>query len=532
MRLSIKKKIHMILIALVAFLIASIVSIYSYGIFASRVRGDSGYALPVQPNQTALDRATQSYTDKHPDQTGLILLRDNLDAFIARAISAREAGRSLDLQYYIWHDDLTGKLLDLEILRAADRGVRVRMILDDMTAHGRESALAALNAHPNIEIRLFNPTRARQNQLLRGIEMLLRLVNTNRRMHNKAWIADNRVAIVGGRNIGNEYFDAASNMNFFDLDMLLCGPAVTETSAIFDNFWNSAAVIPLSALHTTPDNALEELRIEIQNHLDDLNAQPYVQRLEQTPSTEMFYSGELPIYWSQQVHVYSDPAEKGLGQAHQQWLINRLYNLWEGTQEDFKIISPYFVPGKQGVEGFSRLVEHGVNVSILTNSLAATDVVASHSGYAPYRMPLLESGIHLYELKPFSTQKIQLFGSSGASLHTKAFLIDHRLGFVGSFNFDPRSANLNTEMGVIFTEPQIITQLNEEFEERTSSRYSYEISLHPDTNQLLWLDASGVQTKTNKGKNPPHLWSTEPQTTWYKRAIAKVLEWLPIEPFL
>lgn len=532
MKLSIKKKIRMIFIALAAFLIASIVSIYSYGIFASRVKGAPGYALPVQSNQTPLDRITQAYTDKHPGQTGLILLRDNLDAFLARAISAREAGRSLDLQYYIWHDDLTGRLLDLEILRAADRGVRVRMILDDMTAHGRESALSALNSHPNIEIRLFNPTCARQNQLLRGIEMLLRLVNTNRRMHNKAWIADNRVAIVGGRNIGDEYFDAASSMNFFDLDMLLSGPAVAEASNIFDNFWNSAAVIPLSALHTAPDNALEELHTQIQTHLNDLGALPYVQRLEQTPSLQTLYSGELPVYWSSEVHVYSDPAEKGLGQAQGQWLINRLYHLWEGTQEDFKIISPYFVPGQKGVKDFSRLVDRGVNVNILTNSLAATDVVASHSGYAPYRVPLLESGIHLYELKPFSTQKIQLFGSSGASLHTKAFLIDHRVGFVGSFNFDPRSANLNTEMGVIFSEPQVIAQLSQEFEERTSGRYSYQITLDPDTNQLLWLDSAYVQGKSGKGKKTSNLWTTEPQTTWYKRAIAKVLEWLPIESFL
>ena len=518
-----RRRLRMLLIGIVVFIVASFVSLYSYGVFAARVKGAESYALPIEAGATKLDRIIAPMTQERPDQTALMMLKENLDAFMARAVTAREAQRSLDLQYYLWHEDLTGYLLDLEILKAADRGVRVRIILDDMTAHGRESALAAMDLHPNIEIRLFNPTRARQNRLMRGVEMLLRLINTNRRMHNKAWIVDNRIAIVGGRNIGNEYFDAAPQTNFFDLDMMLAGPAVADASAIFDDFWNSDAVIPLDALFKIKPEALETFRQIAEEKHDELIAQPYVQHMRETPTVTALYAKGLPVYWSEWVRVISDPAGKGLNREEDKWLIHEMYPQWASATHEFKIMSAYFVPGVVGSHGLANMVAKGVDVAVLTNSLAATDVIASHSGYMPYREQLFNAGVRLYELKPFAEHKQKIFGSSGASLHTKAYIVDGHTGFIGSFNFDPRSTNLNTEMGVVFHDPRVIQELNEEFDELSGPRYSYQLKRSPVTNELIWEDHPDETGEVYRE------WDHEPETSWPKRAAVVVLSWLPIE---
>ena len=519
MRKKLRIKLRILLIGIVVFIIASWISVYSYGIFAKRVQGEPSYALPVQADQSSLDHAIEPQWQAHPGQTGMVLLQDNLDAFMIRAITAREAGRSLDLQYYIWHDDLTGHLLDMEVLRAADRGVRVRMLLDDMNAHGRDSMLAALDMHPNIEVRLFNPTRARDSGFFRGVEMMLRIFSVNRRMHNKAWIADGRVAVVGGRNIGDEYFDASDNTNFFDVDLLISGDAVAETSSIFDDFWNSKAAIPLSALVQPDNKTLDQLRERIDARLTSLGAKPYIEKLHQSTSIRDIYTGERPVHWSSEVHVYSDPADKAFGRGQFRWLVHDLLPVWKNATEHIELISPYFVPGQDGMELFEYMRSRHVEIDVLTNSLAATDVMLSHSGYAPYRSPLLQAGVNLYELKPFGTADKSLLGSSGASLHTKAFLVDGRIGFVGSFNFDPRSIRLNTELGIIFEEPTVVAELEEEFNRRTSSTYSYQVLL--DHGQMRWKDRSS--------DDQIHIWTHDPQTKWWQRATVKVMSWLPIE---
>lgn len=518
--MKIKKKLRLFVIFVFIFFLASLISVFSYGLFVKRVQGAPGYALPVELAQTHLDKALQSFWDEHPGQTGLLLLQNGLDAFMLRAISTRGAGRSLDLMYYIWHEDTTGQLLDREILLAADRGVRVRLILDDMTAHGQESFLAAIDQHPNIEVRLFNPTRARDNTFMRGVETLLRSFSINRRMHNKAWIADGRIAVVGGRNIGDEYFDAASDMNFFDVDLAISGAAVAEVSDIFDRFWNSRSVIPLNALVTAPEDALNHLRHQVAQSYDSHDALPFIERLKTSPSIHALFSGQRPVYWTPDVHVFSDPPEKGEGKGKDQWLIYTLLPVWESAQDDFKIISPYFVPQKSGVAKFSELRERLVSVDILTNSLAANDVLLVHGGYAPYRKPLLEMGVALYEVKPFSEKKHSLLGSSNASLHTKSFLIDDQIAFVGSFNFDPRSVRLNTEMGILFSETAVVKELKDEFTRRTGPAYSYKVVL--ENGDLRWEDrnANGELIK---------LWKNDPESGWWARVVTKVISWLPIE---
>ena len=504
-------------IAVVLMAVASATALYSYGRFAEAARGPASHALPTAADATALDRAVAPLLRAHPGRSGMALLADNLDAFTVRAASARAAGRSLDLQYYIWNHDFTGNLLCYEVLRAADRGVRVRLLLDDMTAHGKDSHLAALDAHPNIEVRLFNPSRSRAGVLGRASEMLLRPVAMNRRMHNKAWIADGRVAVVGGRNVGDEYFDAAAQTNFLDLDAVLVGPAVGQTSAIFDDFWNSASVIPLAAPSGAEEGALARLRAHGDAGYRSTRAADYVARLRSSPGLPALVGGNA-LHWLDEVGVYSDPAAKGQGEGKAQWLVHRLGRAMGLAKRELRVISPYFVPGEEGTRWLVGKRAQGVDVSVLTNSLAANDVMAVHGGYAPYRVPLLEGGVTLYELMPHGRQDSSLFGSSGASLHTKAFAVDAERGFIGSFNLDPRSVNLNTEMGILFRDRAATAALLRSYEAKIAPDKSYRVRLLDG--ELRWDDASVA---------PPRTWDREPEASAWRRWTARAVGWLPIE---
>ena len=512
------RKLRWLGIAILVLALASMLALYSYGRFADRSRGAPSQALPVAQAGTPLDRVVAPLAEAHPGQSGLFLLPDNLDAFAVRAAVTRAAGRSLDLQYYIWHHDLTGNLLSHELLLAADRGVRVRLLLDDMNAHGKDSALAALDRHPNVEVRLFNPSRSREGTVGRAVEMVLRLVSMNRRMHNKAWIADGRVAVVGGRNVGNEYFDAAADTNFLDLDVVLLGPAVQQTERIFDAFWNSESVIPLEALAQSDDKALQQLRLHGDSGLQSEKAQPYLKHLRQSRGVLALPNANRPMHWVSQAQVYSDPPQKGQGKGEQHWLPVTLGPIMAAAQRDLRLISPYFVPGEEGVRWLGGMRARGVEVGVLTNSLAANDVVAVHGGYAGYRKPLLEAGVELFELMPHGQSNSSLFGSSGASLHTKAFAVDGETGFIGSFNMDPRSVSLNTEMGVVFQDREVTAELLKSYVSKTAATNSYRVVL--EQGALRWQDGS---------VEPPKVWTHEPETSWWRRATARVIGWLPVE---
>lgn len=515
-----RRKLRWFGLILLTLAVASFVSVFSYGRFAARVHGAPSQAMALQPAQTVLDRSIAPLSQGRGNRSGITLISDNLDAFAVRALTAQAAGRSLDLQYYLWHDDFTGQLLDRELLHAADRGVRVRLLLDDMNGHGKDSFLAALDTHPNIEVRLFNPTRNRAGVLGRGVEMLLRGFSLNRRMHNKAWIADGRVAVVGGRNVGDEYFDAATDTNFLDLDVALLGPAVQQSEQIFDAFWNSQAVIPLGALVKPKADALADLRVEIEKAVASRRADPYLKRLAESPSVRSLVTGNAPLYWLEEAQVVSDPPEKLAGEGRQEWLMVKLFPAMASAQRELRIISPYYVPGERGVEWLAQMRARGVKVGVLTNSLAATDVMAVHSGYAPYRVPLLQAGVELYELMPQGQQDgSSLFGSSGASLHTKAFAVDGETGFIGSFNLDPRSINLNTEMGILFKDREATTQLLARYREKTAPKQSYRLALLDD-GTLRWHEDAHV---------PPRVWEHEPGVGLWRRGTVKVLEWLPLE---
>ncbi|QSX77982.1 phospholipase D family protein [Agrilutibacter solisilvae] len=481
--------------------------------------GAPSHALPVQAAQTLLDREVGALLAQHPGRSGAILVPDGLDAFAARAISARRAGRSLDLQYYIWHDDIAGRMLAREAWLAAERGVRVRMLLDDMNAEGLDPGLLTLDAHPNVEIRLYNPFRNRGG-VGRVLELVQRLVSVNHRMHNKAWIADNRMAVVGGRNIGVEYFAAGEETNFRDLDMVLMGPAVAQASGVFDAYWNSAAAVPIVALSEKAAADMAAMVATVAAEAESPAARMYLERVDASEQVRAYTQQRLRPHWSTGIQVVADPPLKWKDDDRRGWMVERLVKLLGTTRHKALLISPYFVPGDFGTQGLGKLAARGAHVGVITNSLAANDVPAVHSAYAGYRPALLAAGVRLYEIRAVGRPETAgVFGSSGASLHTKAFVVDDTRGFVGSFNLDPRSADLNTEMGVVFDDPAIGAALREEYRRLSGPALSYWVYERPGGG-IGWLDRAAA---------PPVLVRREPDTGKMQRAVARVVGWLPIE---
>jgi putative cardiolipin synthase len=447
----------------------------------------------------------------HPGATGMALISSDTAAFQARRVLARTARHSLDLMYYIWEEDLTGRLLFGEVLAAADRGVKVRLLLDDIGFTSLDRLLQALDSHPNISVRLFNPTRAPKGSLRRGVELGLRLFSMTRRMHNKAWIADGETAILGGRNIGDAYFGASRASNFHDLDLAVLGPVVAEAAVMFQEYWTSEPTHPVRP----PLNPIRRRKIlnGLRSFGVSAEAKTYLDRLP----TLAWPPDEAGLRWCREAHLVADPPEKALGRKGQNWLMASLLPRLEAARERIAIISPYFVPGQNGTRRLCDLAEKGIHISILTNSLSATDVAAVHGAYARYRKPLLRAGIRLYELRAIARlRRLSLRGRTNASLHTKAFIIDGQTGFVGSLNFDPRSASLNTEMGVLFTEPGLVAGIQHIFTAETAPGISHALELDI-SGRILWHGTSGSPHRRDPGVSPA------------RRALSWFMGRLPLE---
>jgi putative cardiolipin synthase len=405
---------------------------------------------------TRLGRGLAAATAANPGRTGVHALDSARDAFAARVLLAHAAERSLDVQYYIWHNDTTGALMCEALWLAAARGVRVRLLLDDNNTRGMDPAIAALDGHPNIEVRLFNPYA---NRGFRLGELLADFARVNRRMHNKSLTADNQATIVGGRNIGEEYFGADSPVEFTDLDVLAVGAVVSEVSKSFDAYWNSESAYPAGSLIAAPP-----ARIPWEKVHEHPEAARYLEAVRATPLVRELLAGRLPLEWARAQVVQDDPSKvlqpPERSELH---LLPRLLATMGEAARELGIISPYFVPTKEGTATLAALAQRGVKVRVLTNSLAATDVAPVHAGYAKYREELLRKSVHLYELKPSAEEKDRDKrggGSSDASLHAKTVAVDRSRIFVGSFNFDPRSARLNTEMGVVLDSAALAKRLS------------------------------------------------------------------------
>jgi len=444
---------------------------------------------------TVLDSVIASAEARHPGQSGFRLVREGPEAFAIRAHTARTAGRSLDIQTYIWHDDLTGSYLAYSALEAADRGVKVRLLVDDMDARGKNYQFAALDAHPNIEVRMFNPFGSRTGALRVAFEAIGSFSRINRRMHNKTWIADNRIAIVGGRNLGDEYFGASDEVNFVDLDFAMVGAIVRDASASFDRYWNSPAAYPMALLApagVTPE-ALDALRKSSASRMAKAKEHRFAAELRNDDSVQRLVAGDWPMQWTSKYRFVADDPAKALGKesgmAGSQ-VLEALAPVFRDATGQISIISPYFVPGKEGARGLVAVVETGTAVRVLTNSLAANDVAMVYGGYAKTRPDLLAGGVKLWELKPLpgAATNQSMFGSSGASLHTKALAADSTRAFVGSYNLDPRSTSLNCEQGVFVDEPLIATQLDSIFERESAGDRAWAVTL--ENGKLRWTDGT------------------------------------------
>lgn len=481
---------------------------------------------------TLLARSLAPRLAQNPGQSIFYPLGAGPDALTARIALARAAQKTLDVQYYIYDIDTTGSALLGEFIDAADRGVRVRILMDDIHTAKQDKIWAALDSHPNIEVRIFNPFA---NRKARWLELVWDFGRLNRRMHNKQLTVDNLVSIMGGRNIGDAYFAAKPDMAFSDLDVMVAGPVVPAASKVFDAYWNSDLAYPVATLTPEGKEAPDELRAfrkQIEARGDMARASPFVQELLDSGLAKGIEVGHLPGFMGPASVIADKPdkveADEDDPSTH---AIPQLRAMMDKARTELVLVSPYFVPDDENEKWLTNMVKRGVKVRVLTNSFAATDVAAVHAGYAPRRKSMLRAGIELWELKPTAgnaelmrgrASKSRMFASSRASLHAKAYVVDRQQLFIGSMNLDPRSIKLNTEMGVVLESPALAKQLVEDMDRRLPE-IAYRVQLKKGENgseSLTW-------TTRDNGKETTY--DSEPGMNVWQHMGIGVLQILPVE---
>ena len=490
--------------------------------------------LQVDTAQTTLAQIIQPLQEQHPDLTGYLVLFEPLEALATRLSLIDKAEKRLDLQYYIWDNDKVGSLALHALIRAADRGVKIRLLIDDNNAKSTEGIFLALAQHPNIEVKLFNPYRFRK---YRALDMILDLKRINRRMHNKSFIADHQVALIGGRNMTNQYYNVSDNYQFSDVDVMLVGTAVKDISHSFDEYWSHEyaykvqEVVNQSAHHLS----YESLKRQLDEHYERVTVQNYLDLTSNSQAIDSLMSRDIQLDWVK-AEVVKDSPDKIKSKAKKKEHLNfQLIQHLEQPEKNVDLISAYFVPEKKGAKMLTDLAEDGIKVRVLTNSFKANDVAVVHAFYGKYRQDLLEHGVQLYEFLPALDKndldrhtealakkaKVNLKGLSRSSLHAKLMALDEKQVFIGSFNFDPRSAYLNTEIGVLLNSPPLARAVHTTMDENLS-KYAYKLVL--DANKkITW------QRQTPQG---PVIYTKEPRMKWWQRAGIKMLSWLPIEGFM
>ena len=467
-------------------------------------------------------RVAHLIADQADGTSGFYPLIDGIEALSARLLLAERAEMSIDTQYYLVKTDNASMAFIHALLRAADRGVRVRLLLDDVFTKGYDAGMAALDAHPNFEVRIFNPfQRGVGGRAWSGVTNFARV---NRRMHTKSFTVDNQVTIVGGRNIADEYFGARADARFGDLDVVGIGPVANDVSAMFDSFWNHETALPVPAFSKVPDDpaaALDRLREHLREASEAARATQYAEAVQATVLGFMDRGGDS-FEWTPYELVYDSP-DKGIKSQDgpSVSIVEPLIEALQSAQEQVIVVSPYFVPLKTGVRFFAELQARGVEVTIVTNSLAANNQVTVHGGYAPSRKPLLRSGVRIYEVRPdAAVAGSEIVAASGAksTLHTKAFFVDGKTTFIGSFNFDPRSVNLNTESGVLVESDALTAGFAQLVEEGVAEK-TWELFLD-EAGRLRW-----------RGYEDGHevIHTTEPESTWTQRFIAGIVRLLPVK---
>jgi putative cardiolipin synthase len=486
----------------------------------------TSFAIPPDESSPIYRDAAEKL-DLEPDENGYLLLGNGLDAFVARAVLADLAVKSIDSQYYLLHDDVVGRLFVDRLLKAADRGVRVRLLVDDMDMAGRDIGSAVLDSHPNVEVRIFNPfgrNTGRLFQYLSGFNTL------TRRSHNKSFTVDSIATIVGGRNIGDEYFVADPALAFLDLDVLAVGPAAAQVAWSFDLYWNHELSYPISLLIDAPPTP-EQVKSKRAAHKE------YIEQQRDT----VYYHQLTESNLARALKGFRAELNQGKGRGEVVWdhpdkllshgdmpnpMLADLLPYLEGAEQELIIISPYFVPGKGGVDFFRRLRGRGVRVVIFTNSLSSTDVSVVHAGYAKYRHELLRMGVELYELnsdlRAGESSGKRKFHQSKTSLHAKCFVIDRSLTFIGSLNLDPRSVIQNTEIGMVI-ESELIAAKIASFVDRQIAGLAFKLELEPGyegSSHIVWHGLVDGQQRTLK---------VEPHTGFWQRFMVGLMRLLPIE---
>jgi phosphatidylserine/phosphatidylglycerophosphate/cardiolipin synthase-like enzyme len=461
----------------------------------------------AHPETTSLGRLV-ALEESNKNLSGIRLLASGEEALADLIALADHAERTLDIQYYIIHQDDSARILLHHLRLAADRGVRVRVLVDDLNTAGEDRRFLHLGEHANVEVRVFNPfPGGRFATWTRFVASATDIRRINHRMHNKLFVADNALAITGGRNIGNEYFTRDPRSNFIDLDVIAAGAIVPELSASFDAFWNSKYAYPIasvaSAVSAEPASA------------------PIVESGPAASSNWLaveLESGSVQLTWVPATVLADRPAKiaSETSPEEEETIANNLSALMLSAKQELLVISPYFVPGKEGVAIFTKLVDQGVHIRILTNSLASTDSPLVHTGYARYRVGLLKLGIELSEMRPKLGQKrvrFHPFSSSNASLHAKALVIDQRTVFIGSMNMDARSAHTNSELGLVMRSAEIARQVTSLLDD-ISADGSYKLQLLDHSNKIEWSSGETGSEKT---------WNTDPETTRLQRFTLKAL---------
>ena len=468
---------------------------------------------PTDTRDTVLGQAALRWFEGRQAGAGLYRLDSGQDALGARVGLIERAEQTIDIQSYLIKDDISGNLIALHLAAAADRGVRVRLLMDDALTEQVDSGLLSLDKHDNIEVRVFNPFPRRRS---RFISLLANFNILNRRMHNKTFTVDNQVTIVGGRNLADEYYQTGGKTEFIDEDLLVIGPRVDDVSDGFDEYWNSPEAIPMAAFdrmvaHSGVVESIEEARRYVDEHIDT----PFLKGVDGRLIDD-FIAGRLGLVGGE-AEVVQDRPDKVHNFVRRRASVTTDYlqKMVSAANEELIVISPYFVPQKQGVDFFSALVKKGVRVVIISNSLASTNHSSVHAVYARYRKPLLRQGVELYELRPSFDA---MTTDTTLTLHSKVATVDRQRMFVGSFNIDPRSLYLNTEMGMAVDSKELSTNM------ATSILNSL-----PEFAYKLRLSGKGKLQWLLKTMGAEEVITTEPQTSLMRRFLTKLMSLLPIE---
>lgn len=474
---------------------------------------------------TSFEESIHEITKNNPDQTGLYLLPNGMDALVTRLVAIEAAEKSIDFQYYIFKDDSVGRLFLGKLLEAADRGVKVRILVDDLAKTWKDRHLAYAASHPNLEISLFNPpVRIGSIAPLKAIARVRRI---HRRMHNKELVIDRKLAIIGGRNIANEYFDA-SDRNVADLDAIVVGDAVPSLSSFFQEYWDYRLSIPIEEVakrKKVTDEKVKKFRDSVRTSNQSEETKNYESLARKQAILSQITENRLTFHWGKADAIADRPQKLDKSRNNDtEHLMPKMAPYFDNASADLLLISPYFIPERSGSRWLSETAERGVNITVATNSFESNNHMLVHSAYMKYRKRLLKSGVNLYETQSAERQAAkvvegdELSQNPQALLHTKLFLIDHRYVVVGSFNLDPRSRILNTELVLVFESTELASNIDGQLKKSAPGKF-WKLLLD-DKNKIKWQDTASAEI--------PAL-TKEPGMNWSKALRLRLLRLIPIE---